>query len=191
MPVTLRGAAVAVAMWVGVGFVAGVDGTAALRTHDGRLSRAKQQARAHTELTAQDPCLPGMLKAFRPQLNCDQLSPPSEPIDLVVVTESTCKQVLTGISTKTAPYWDSEMQRCAAETRVGLLTQCAEKIGSNFSLALQVRARSAGLWSFCHKSACGVRALPPTGCTGSGGVAERSVFGGASVWRCEVGEEKG
>ena len=78
------------------------------------------------------------MRVFQPQLGCAQLSAPKEAVDLVVVTESTCKDVLQGIRTKTAPYWDLEMNRCADESRKGLLTQCATKIGSNFSTSLQV-----------------------------------------------------
>ena len=119
--------------------LAGADGLETMRhRHHNRVhSHAHSHAAVHQD---PPPCATGTVRVFEPQLGCAQLSAPKESVDLVVVTESTCKDVLQGIRTKTAPYWDPEMNRCADESRTGLLTQCAHRIGSNFTVALQVRA---------------------------------------------------
>jgi hypothetical protein len=118
-----------------------------------------EAAHAQAEAGAQ-PCSVGFVRVFQPQLGCAQLSPPNskDAVDLVVITETTCTNVLDSIRTKTAPYWDPEMNRCSDESRTGLLTQCAQKVGSNFSLSLQVggffrqscgwsaRTQASGLW---------------------------------------------
>jgi len=122
-----------------VAFLAGVSGAEALTSMRHHHHRARANVASHRQLLEDLPCPAGTTRVFEPQLRCAQLSAPTEPVNLVVVTDSTCKEVLQGIKTKSPPYWDPEMERCADETRVGLLTQCAQKVGSNFSTALQVR----------------------------------------------------
>lgn len=117
------------------------EGLTSMRHHSHSHSRLHSHISSHETVSADPaPCGAGYVRVFQPQLGCAQLSAPKEAVDLVVVTESTCKDVLQGIRTKTAPYWDLEMNRCADESRKGLLTQCATKIGSNFSTSLQVCA---------------------------------------------------
>ena len=123
------------------------EGLTSMRHHS--HSHSHSHSRLHSHIVSHDtvsadsaPCGAGYVRVFQPQLGCAHLSAPKEVVDLVVVTESTCKDVLQGIRTKTAPYWDLEMNRCADESRKGLLTQCATKIGSNFSTSLQVCAKT-------------------------------------------------
>lgn len=122
-----------VALSVGVACL--VDSADALHRHSS--SRAKSHVHSHTHLHRASPCDPTGLRVFKPQLNCAQQQAPKEPASITVVAASTCKDVISGIQTRTAPYWDPENNRCAAETRTQLLTQCADKMGNTFTTQLQ------------------------------------------------------
>ena len=120
---------------VGLGAVVGLEKIHG-RTHV--ANRGMQQALSHNALHDPNPCAQGYIKVFNPQLSCQQVQPASDTDGLIVITEETCQEVINGIKTKTPPYWDVEEQRCAPESRVQLLTQCAQKT-ANFSATLQVR----------------------------------------------------
>ena len=103
--------------------------------------RMLRNSHTHSRLgdSAADPCQSGLLHIFRPELHCSQTQIADEPENIIVVTKSTCQQMLDGLRTKTAPYWDLDANRCAAETRVQLLEQCSHRMGLNFSTSIQVR----------------------------------------------------